>query len=74
MKIPENIGSKYRFIVLAGQRVSQLQRGAKPRIDQSKNKKLTTIAAEELLAEKVSFHEKQILTKRGLPENSEASA
>lgn len=49
MKIPKDVGSKYRFIILAGQRVAQLQKGAKARIDGSAEKmKYTTVAIREL--------------------------
>ncbi|MEJ2109795.1 MAG: DNA-directed RNA polymerase subunit omega [Acidobacteriota bacterium] len=30
-KIPESIGSKYRFIILAGERARQLQNNANPK-------------------------------------------
>ena len=56
MKISEEVGSKYRFIVLAGQRVAQLQRGAKPRIDHIDKLKYTQIAVEELEAELIDFN------------------
>lgn len=59
MKIPENIGSKYRLIVLSGQRVTQLQKGATPRIEKHENMKMTRIAIQELLDEKLPFHKIQ---------------
>ena len=31
-KIPENIGSKYRFIIIAAERAKQLQNRAKPKV------------------------------------------
>ena len=31
-KIPESIGSKYRFIIVAAERAKQLQNNAKPKI------------------------------------------
>lgn len=55
MKVPENVGSKYRFIILAGQRVSQLQRGAKPRLEGRESEKMTTIATAELEEELLTF-------------------
>lgn len=58
MHIPEDIGSKYRLIVLAGERVSQLKRGALPRIKNTQGKKLTTIAVEEVSSGLVNFREK----------------
>jgi len=56
MKISEEVGSKYRFIVLAGQRVAQLQKGAKPRIDNADKMKLTQIAVEELEEDLIQFN------------------
>jgi DNA-directed RNA polymerase omega subunit len=56
MKIPEKVASKYRFIILAGQRVTQLQRGAKPRVEGLEAEKMTTIATEELFTEQLKFH------------------
>lgn len=58
MHIPDEIGSKYRLIVLAGERVRQLQKGASPRIDNPDGQKLTQIAVKELLKSKVNFHSK----------------
>ena len=55
MKISEEVGSKYRFIVLAGQRVAQLQKGAKPRVDNADKLKLTQIAVEEIEQGLVNF-------------------
>jgi DNA-directed RNA polymerase subunit omega len=31
-KIPENVGSKYRFIIIAAERAKQLQNNARPKI------------------------------------------
>lgn len=31
-KLPENVGSKYRFIIIAAERAKQLQNNAKPKI------------------------------------------
>jgi len=56
MKIPEDVGSKYRFIVLAGQRVAQLQKGARPRLEDPEKMKLTQIATHELGDGKLIFH------------------
>lgn len=55
MKINKKVGSKYRFIVLAGERVAQLQRGAQARVDRPEKKKMTDIAMEELEDEKLVF-------------------
>ncbi len=53
MKIPEGVGSKYRFIILSGQRVAQLQKGAKPRLDGIR--KMTTVAMNELEQNLLTF-------------------
>ena len=46
-KIPENIGSKYRFIIIAAERAKQLQNNAKPKI-RTKSTKPAHIAMLEL--------------------------
>ena len=56
MKIPEKVGSKYRLILLAGERVTQLQRGAQPRLENAENMKLTTIAMQEVMDELLVFN------------------
>lgn len=56
MKIPEDVGSKYRYIILAGQRVAQLQKGAKPRLEELDDEiKHTQIALRELVEGKLNF-------------------
>ena len=47
LKIPERIGSKYRFIILAAERAKQLQNNAKPKI-KTKSTKPAYIARREL--------------------------
>ena len=51
---PDDIDSKFRFITIASLRCGQLQKGAKPRV-QSRSKKFTTIAQEEVLTDKVEW-------------------
>jgi DNA-directed RNA polymerase omega subunit len=46
-KLPENLKSKYEFVILASKRAEQLQTGALPRVDRSTNK-VTVIAQEEV--------------------------
>ncbi len=46
-KIPEPIGSKYRFIIIAAERAKQLQNNAKPKI-KTKSTKPAYIAMREL--------------------------
>ena len=48
-KIPENLESKYRFVMLAALRAEQLQSGAIPRVD-SDSIKPTVVAQEEVAA------------------------
>jgi len=53
-KIPESIGSKYRFIILAAERAKQLQNNAKPKI-KTRSTKPAYIAMKELEAGVISF-------------------
>jgi len=53
-KIPENIGSKYRFIILAAERAKQLQNNARPKI-KTRSTKPAYIAMKELEANVISF-------------------
>jgi len=53
-KIPEKIGSKYRFIILAAERAKQLQNNAKPKI-KTKSTKPAFIAMKELEQDLISF-------------------
>jgi DNA-directed RNA polymerase omega subunit len=53
-KIPDNVGSKYRFILIAAERAKQLQNNARPKI-KTKSTKPAHIAMKELEQELVSF-------------------
>jgi len=53
-KIPEGIGSKYRFIIVAAERAKQLQNNAKPKI-KTKSTKPAFIAMKELEQGLLSF-------------------
>lgn len=55
MNLTENVGSKYRFIILAGRRVAQLQKGAQPRVETPEKTKMTTIAVQEMNEERLNF-------------------
>lgn len=56
MKIPKEVGSKYRYIILAGQRVAQLQKGAEARLeDLDDEMKYTQIALRELVEGRLKF-------------------
>jgi len=46
-KLPEDLESKYEFVILASKRAEQLQTGALPRVDHTTNK-VTVIAQEEV--------------------------
>lgn len=52
IQYPDDLKSKFEFIVMASHRCRQLQKGAKARV-QSRSKKFTTIAQEEVLAGEV---------------------
>ncbi len=53
-KIPESIGSKYRFIILAAERAKQLQNNARPKI-KTRSTKPAYIAMKELEQDLISF-------------------
>ena len=46
-KLPENLDSKYRFVIMSALRAEQLQAGALPRV-RSQSMKATVIAQEEV--------------------------
>jgi DNA-directed RNA polymerase subunit omega len=54
IKIPENVGSKYRFIIIAAERAKQLQNKAKPKI-KTKSTKPAYIAMKEVEQGLISF-------------------
>jgi DNA-directed RNA polymerase omega subunit len=53
-KVPESIGSKYRFIILAAERAKQLQNNAKPKL-KTRSTKPAHIAMQELEQDLVAF-------------------
>jgi DNA-directed RNA polymerase omega subunit len=53
-KVPESIGSKYRFIILAAERAKQLQNNAKPKI-KTRSAKPAYIAMRELESDLLAF-------------------
>jgi DNA-directed RNA polymerase subunit omega len=53
-KIPDSIGSKYRFIIIAAERAKQLQNNAKPKV-KTKSTKPAYIAMRELEQGLISF-------------------
>ncbi len=54
LKIPENVGSKYRFIIIAAERAKQLQNNARPKL-KTKSAKPAFIAMREVEEGLVSF-------------------
>ena len=53
-KIPEGIGSKYRFIIIAAERAKQLQNNARPKV-KMKSTKPAHIAMREVELGLVSY-------------------
>jgi len=49
MDFPQNVDSKFRYILVAAKRARQLQAGARPLI-QTQSKKTTKVAQQEVLA------------------------
>ncbi len=58
-KIPEAIGSKYRFIIIAAERAKQLQNNAKPKI-KTKSTKPSFVAMREVEEGLVKFEITQL--------------
>jgi DNA-directed RNA polymerase subunit omega len=56
--LPKDVDSKFRFITVAAQRAKQVQQGAKPRVE-TRSRKPTRIAMEEVLAQTVSWEFKE---------------
>lgn len=54
IQIPDNIDSKYRFVILSALRARQLQGGSRPYIRDSHNKS-TQLAQKEILQGLVKF-------------------
>lgn len=55
-KIPEDIRSKYEFVILAAKRAEQLQMGAPARVESPSNK-VTIVAQEEVAAGLVDLYD-----------------
>jgi DNA-directed RNA polymerase omega subunit len=53
-KIPDSIGSKFRFIIIAAERAKQLQNNAKPKI-KTKSTKPAHIAMREVEQDLIAF-------------------
>lgn len=63
--VPENIGSKYRFIIIAAERAKQLQNKAKPKV-KVKSAKPANIAIHEVEEGLISF---EIPQTEAIPES-----
>ena len=63
MTLPQNIDSKFRFILVAAKRARQLQSGGRPMV-QTNSKKVTRIAQQEVQAGLVPF-ELSVLVANG---------
>jgi DNA-directed RNA polymerase omega subunit len=63
--IPDNVDSKYRFVILSALRARQIQTGSAPLVDDM-GRKATTIARQELVEGLVQFSvvEKDNLLKK----------
>ena len=64
MDVPQDIDSKFRFILVAARRARQLQAGAKPLV-QAPTKKVTKVAQLELGAGLVPFEMLAPASKNG---------
>ena len=65
--LPKDVDSKFRFITVAAQRAKQVQNGAKPRVE-SKTRKPTRVAIEEVLANAVSWEIREDVKTAPVPE------
>ncbi|MBI3940362.1 MAG: DNA-directed RNA polymerase subunit omega [Acidobacteria bacterium] len=52
--VPDNIDSKFRYILIAALRAKQLQNGARPRLE-TKSRKPTYIAMQEVGQKLINF-------------------
>jgi DNA-directed RNA polymerase subunit K/omega len=60
----QSLENKFKFISIAAARCQQLQRGARPRVD-SKSRKATTVAQEEVRQGLVAAREPEIAPEPG---------
>jgi DNA-directed RNA polymerase omega subunit len=65
--IPDNIDSKYRFVILSALRARQIQGGSMPLLKEPRHK-ATQIAQKEILQNLVKF---RIPEKNGTPQEAE---
>jgi DNA-directed RNA polymerase omega subunit len=55
IKLPDNVDSKYRFVILSALRARQIQSGSAPMIEDAALRKPTQIAQQEVLQNLVQF-------------------
>ena len=55
ISIPDNIDSKYRFVILSALRARQIQAGSPPLIEDAAGNKPTQTAQQEILQNLVQF-------------------
>lgn len=67
MDVPQNVDSKYRFILLSAKRARQLQSGARPLI-QTATKRATKVAQQEVASNLVPFENLQAEAANAEPE------
>ena len=54
VKIPDNVDSKFRYILIAAERAKQLQNGARARVD-TRSRKPTYIGMQEVSNKLINF-------------------
>jgi DNA-directed RNA polymerase subunit omega len=73
MTLPQNIDSKFRFILVAAKRARQLQAGGRPLV-QTNSKKLTRVAQQEVEAGLVPFELMELVGgNRGMGKQTKSS-
>lgn len=53
-RIPDNIDSKFRYILVCAERAKQLQNGARPRME-ARSRKSTYLAMQEVTSKLINF-------------------
>jgi len=68
MELPNNIDSKFRYILISAKRARQLQSGARPLV-QTPTKRATKVAQQEVTAGLVPFEIIELNTQKGNDES-----
>lgn len=53
--IPDEIDSKFRFVLLAAHRAEQMMRGARPKVEVEDDRKLSLVAIQEVMEDRVDW-------------------